>query len=169
MDPTNLTTGRLRLRRISAGDVTTLVAISTDPRTNEHRPGGAPTREQSEEIIRGFIGDWERHGIGYWAVERHGELIGVAGIKPVTVRGQACWNLYYRFEPASWGQGLAAEAARAALAVAAKLDPQRPVVARTRPDNAAAAGLAQRIGMVRRPELDWGGLIAFAASAAGDG
>jgi RimJ/RimL family protein N-acetyltransferase len=163
VDVSNLVTERLRLRRITLGDLPALIEISTDPRTNAHRPGGAPTPAQSQELLREFVADWERHRIGYWVVEHRGEVIGIAGVKPVSVNGAHCWNLYYRFAPESWGQGFAAEAAATAVTVARQREPQRPVVARTRPSNHAAIRLAERIGMVRRPDLDWRGLIAFAA------
>ena len=58
------------------------------------------------------MADWDCEGFGYWVVEHQGEVIGIAGVKPVSVHGAPCWNLYYRFAPESWGQGLAAEAAR---------------------------------------------------------
>jgi [ribosomal protein S5]-alanine N-acetyltransferase len=158
----DIATERLRLRQVTAADVPALVAISTDPRTNRHRPGGAPDQATSERLIREFIADGERDGIGYWTVERAEEVIGIAGVRAATVQGHECWNLYYRFSPSSWGQGLAAEAARQAVAVARAQEPSRPVVARTRPDNAAAARLARAVGLTRRPELDHGGLLAFA-------
>lgn len=157
-------TERLRLRRVTRADVAALVAISTDPRTNEHRPQGAPSRAQSEEIIAGFMSDWEQHGVGYWVVEYLGEVVGVAGVRSSILCGRECWNLYYRFSPHAWGKGLAAEAASAAIAVARECDATRPILARTRPDNLAAARLAQRIGMTRRAEWDGDGLVAFVAA-----
>jgi ribosomal-protein-alanine N-acetyltransferase len=164
----DVATPRLRLRRVTVADVRALAAISTDPRTNEHRPRGVPSRAESEEkeIVRGFIRDWGHHGIGYWVVEHLGEIIGVAGVRPVTLRERDCWNLYYRFSPASWGKGLAAEAARQAIVVAREREPARPVVARTRPGNTAAARLALAIGMVRSAELDGDGFIAYTALTA---
>jgi RimJ/RimL family protein N-acetyltransferase len=159
-----VTTERLRLRRVVSADVPALVAISTDPRTNEHRPGGAPNRARSEEIISSFVSDWEQHGIGYWVVEYLGEVVGVAGVRSSILGGRDCWNLYYRFSPDAWGRGLAAEAARAAIVVARECDPTRPILARTRPDNVAAVRLAQTIGMTRCAEWDGDGFVAFAAA-----
>jgi RimJ/RimL family protein N-acetyltransferase len=65
-----------------------------------------------------------------------------------------------------WGKGLAAEAARQAIVVAREREPARPVVARTRPGNTAAARLALAIGMVRSAELDGDGFIAYTALTA---
>ncbi|HEY5428245.1 MAG TPA: GNAT family N-acetyltransferase [Solirubrobacteraceae bacterium] len=155
-------TERLRLRRIEDADLDALVALSTDPRVNAHRPGGAPTAEQAADIIGGFIADWERSGVGYWAAEYEGRIVGVAGVRLVTLGDRECWNLYYRFAPEVQGQGLASEAARAAISAAREHDSARTVVARTRPDNAAAIGLALAVGMTRRAELDAGGFVTYA-------
>jgi ribosomal-protein-alanine N-acetyltransferase len=157
----DLRTDRLRLREITEVDVEAVVALSCDPRVNRHSPTGAPTLQQATGNARGFVEDWRRDGIGYWVVERGGRMIGIAGIKSATLDGEACWNLYYRFAPAAWGQGLAREAAVAALHVAGRLDPKRPVVVRTRPTNGAAARLARAVGMVRAPALDSHGFITF--------
>ncbi|MGI8712548.1 MAG: GNAT family N-acetyltransferase [Solirubrobacteraceae bacterium] len=156
-----LCTERLALRRITAADLAAVVAISIDPRTNEHRPGGTPTRAHSEAICGRFMRDWDRYGIGYWVVQYRAETVGIAGVMPVQLRGHDYWNLYYRFSPAVWGQGVASEATRAAISAATRHTPSRPVIARTRPSNEAAIQLALAVGMERRRELDTGGLIAY--------
>jgi ribosomal-protein-alanine N-acetyltransferase len=150
-DDSNIHTTRLRLRKVTSQDIEAVASLSCDPRVNEHRPGGAPSREQAVQIAREFVEDWRRDGIGYWIVERDGTMVGLAGLKSAELMGADCWNLYYRFSPVVWGQGLAAEATRAALRVARHRDPQRHVVARTRPSNAPARRLALSIGMKREP------------------
>jgi RimJ/RimL family protein N-acetyltransferase len=156
-------TARLRLRRITAADIPAVVALSTDPRTNRHRPDGTPTPDEATAITRRFIRGWEEHGIGYWLVEHEARDVGVAGITATTLGDVDCWNLYYRFSPEVQGRGLAAEATREAIAVARELTAEWPVVARTRPDNEPAIRLALAIGLVRRPDLDGDGFVAFAA------
>jgi RimJ/RimL family protein N-acetyltransferase/adenylate kinase family enzyme len=155
-------TARLRLRRVTEADIPAVVAISTDPRTNRHRPDGTPTPDQAAAIARSFIRGWEVNGIGYWLVEYEARNVGVAGITPITLGDVDCWNLYYRFSPEVQGRGLAAEATGEAIAVARGLTPEWPVVARTRPDNEPAIRLALAIGLVRRPDLDGDGYVAFA-------
>lgn len=147
-------TARLLLRRIAASDAPAIVAIQSDPRTNTHRPGGAPPHAESEQAVDGFIRCWREHGIGYWVVELAGEVVGVAGLRPFDFQERECWNLYYRFAPSTWGQGLAVEAASEAVAVAQAQRPPRPVVARTRPSNLAALRVAENAGLIRRPDLD---------------
>lgn len=155
-------TPRLILRRPTEADLEPMARISCDPRTNEHRPGGPPTPDQGRTIVRSFLVDWRRYGIGYWVVERDGRIVGMTGVKPVAIFGRSCWNLYYRYTPAVWGLGLASEAAREAVAAAREHTPGWPVVVRTRPGNAPATRLARALGMCRAPDLDGDGFIAFA-------
>jgi [ribosomal protein S5]-alanine N-acetyltransferase len=159
----NRVTQRLRLRRPTERDIPALVAIGSDPLTNQHSPTGPPSREESEQTVRKAIAHWREQGIGYWAVEHEGLIIGIAGVKAGVLHGCAIWNLYYRFTPTAWGRGFAGEAAREALVAALERDRSRTVVVRTRPNNAAAQRLAQRIGMSRRSELDSDGFITFAS------
>ena len=147
-------TERLRLRRVTAADFPVVVALHVDPRNYTHRPDGAHTPTGADALARRFIAQWDRDGIGYWLVEHDGDVIGVAGITPAPLQGRPAWNLYYRFTPQARGRGLAAEATREAVAVAAELDPGRPVVVRTRPANVPARRLAERLGLQRRPDLD---------------
>ena len=147
-------TPRLRLRPLRLDDLEALCAVETDPATNRHRPAGPPTRDEVEERLRGSVQAWQDDGVGYWAVEHEGQLVGVAGLRPLELHRRACWNLYYRLRPASWGRGLAAEAARETVAFGGELDPLVPVVARTRPGNLAAQEVAERAGLMRRADLD---------------
>jgi len=73
-------TARLHLRQEAAADVPVIIAIQSDPRTNAHRPGGAPSRVESEKTVHEFVRGWQEHGVGYWAVEFDGKLVGVAGV-----------------------------------------------------------------------------------------
>lgn len=158
----DLRTARLRLRKVSLDDVDAIARLSSDPRVNRHSPTGPPTLEEARAHARGYVKDWRRDGIGYWVAELDGRIIGIAGIKLAMLNGEDCWNLYYRFAPEAWGQGLAREAATAALKVAGELRPTRRVVVRTRPSNTAAASLAKAIGLIRTPSLDSDGFSTFA-------
>jgi RimJ/RimL family protein N-acetyltransferase len=96
-------TARLRLRRVTHGDVASVVSLSTDPRTHRHSPTGTPTREEAEAFARRFVEDWDTYGLGYWIVEHEGHDVGVAGVKPARIGERPCWNMYYRFTPAVTG------------------------------------------------------------------
>lgn len=96
----------LCLRRLTADDAAAVLAIDTDPRTNAHRPGGAPSRAASEQVFQEFLRCWQERGVGYWAVEFGGQIVGVAGIRPLQFRERDCWNLYYRSPPRHGAKGL---------------------------------------------------------------
>jgi ribosomal-protein-alanine N-acetyltransferase len=149
------------LRRPTAEDAPALVAIHTDPRVYRHSPTGTPTPEKANRMVAEFMATWERHGIGFWAVEHADKLVGAAGIKPTRLAGRDCWNLYFRLVPEVWRRGLATEAAREAIAAAGELKPDWPVVVATRPDNDNAIGLAVKLGLVRREDLDHSGFVLF--------
>ena len=100
--------------------------------------------------------EFERtHGFTFWVVERRsdGAVLGVCGLKPgaegTPIAGmvEAGW----RFGREHWGQGYAAEAARAVLAWAWANTAAAEVVAITVRPNEASWRLMERIGMTRVP------------------
>ncbi|GAA2261452.1 GNAT family N-acetyltransferase [Kitasatospora cystarginea] len=173
-----LRTERLSLFRPERVDLAAVLAVHGDPETNRHNPDG-PMRssEQGERWLRRWIEDWSRDGVGYFTVVRTSEptqVIGFAGLKVATVgiaRGDRpvddahegpadhvrALNLYYRFRPSSWGQGLAAEAARAALDHTRPHHPELPAYALIRADNLASLRLAARLGFQATGEVDAAG------------
>jgi [ribosomal protein S5]-alanine N-acetyltransferase len=159
---TELRTERLRLRAPTLGDMSRVVALSTDPRVNRHSPSGAPTVQQSQAAFRESIAARRRDGIGHWLVEDDGRLAGIAGVRPVKLPGDWYWNVYYRFAPEAWGRGIASEAVLAALAAARDHVPGRRFVVRTRPTNEPAMQLALAVGLSRSPRLDADGFVTFA-------
>lgn len=157
-------TFRLHLRPVELQDRDAFLEIHADPRTNVHTPGGPPAQEWIEGMLAGVIASWENSGMSYWSVEVDRRVIGVAGVEVHKILGRDCWNLYYRFAPEAWGQGYAAEAAREAVEVAQLIEPPRPIVARTRSANTPAIRVAERAGLVRRPDLDHEGFVVLAAN-----
>ena len=106
------------------------------------------TLEDARTWIRErLIGNYERQGFGFWAVERRADaaLMGMCGlVKRDTL---AHVDIGYAFLPAFWGQGYAREAAAASLAYARDTLGLRRVLAITNPDNAASARVLEAIGM----------------------
>ena len=107
---TTLTTARLRLRGFVRGDLTTLAAIYADPKVMRYIRDGARTMEQAAANIDAYGAEWALHGYGVWAVtdEGSGSLLGMCGFVERAEIG-------YIFGRASWGQGIATEAADACL------------------------------------------------------
>ena len=121
-----------------------------------HNPSDALADEPAaRQLLRRWTNHWDRHGIGYWAIqERTGpDVVGFCGIKIMTMHGRSVANLFYRLDPAYWGRGLAAEAASIAVDRAGAHS-ARPIVARVRPENHASARVAVKAGLVRVPDLD---------------
>jgi RimJ/RimL family protein N-acetyltransferase len=160
-------TERLLLRRPTTADLAAHHRIHADPRTWTHRPELRLTGvEQSERQLVHWLDHWERHGYGYWSVERAGRVVGFGGLMllPQWRAPDDAVNLYYRFEPESWGNGYATETARAALDLAARELPGLLVVARIRPTNLVSTRVAERAGMTRRPDLDDGEFLVYASA-----
>jgi RimJ/RimL family protein N-acetyltransferase len=147
-------TERLTLRRPEEGDVDAILRIHSDRRACEHNPSDMITvRAEAADRCRSWRAHWERHGYGYWVVCRTGSarVIGFCGLKLMRLHEAPVRNLFYRFDPAVWGQGLAGEAVAAVLAGAG---PGPPIVARIRPANIASARVAMRAGLRRAVHLD---------------
>ena len=147
--PDDLHTERLRLRRVVAGDLASALAIMGDPETNRHNPDGTPTPERTAERLVSWLEHWSRDGIGYWAVELRGEVVGFGGLRTHDLDGEPTLNLFYRFTPAHWGLGYAPEMARAAVAWAEEFRPDLPVVILTDLDNKPSQRVAEKLGFVR--------------------
>jgi RimJ/RimL family protein N-acetyltransferase len=149
-----LRTGRLCLDAVTRGDLDQLHELHADPEVWRHLPSGRHgTREQTAAYIADIERDWATVGLGYWAIRPGGHrddgapaaaLIGIGGC---AVRHDAMWNLYYRLTPAAQGRGFAAETVTAALAAAADLRPDLPVVASLLEHNRSSMVAAERAGL----------------------
>ena len=113
-------TPRLMLRRWREDDVAPMSAINADPQVMRWIGDGSIRDErQTKAGIEACEREWDRHGFGLFALELRatGELIGFTGLAvpeflpEVMPAVEIGWRLGCPF----WGQGLATEAARAAL------------------------------------------------------
>ena len=153
-------TPRLRLRNWREEDIEPFIRhLNVEPVMRWL--GGVRTREQQISSVRDRFMAWQESlGFTFWAVERKsdGELLGFCGIKiaddpqsPV----EGAYEVGWRLREDAWGQGYAKEAARASLDFAFdRLEAER-VVALTVEGNAPSWGLMIRLGMTRRPDLDY--------------
>jgi [ribosomal protein S5]-alanine N-acetyltransferase len=152
-----LSTGRLSLRRPVPGDVDAILSIHRDPLAYAHNPSDAlATRDDAEGLFRRWDDHWQRFGFGYWVVRRRDSLpqLGFCGLKFMELEQRRILNLFYRFAPVNWGDGVAGEAAAAVVKWAATHRPSYPVIARVRPENVASQRVAARAGLVRAQHLD---------------
>ncbi|MGW3071518.1 GNAT family N-acetyltransferase [Kitasatospora sp. NPDC001132] len=159
-----LTTVRLSLRRPTTGDIDAIFAIHNDPATCVHNPSDAlAQRHEAQELYQRWNDQWQRFGYGYWVVRHHEapRQLGFCGVKPMNLAGMEILNLFYRFDAATWGQGLASEAAAAVVAWTAQQVPDLPLIARVRPANVASQRVALRVGLSRAAHLDGPGYDGF--------
>ncbi|HEY0314785.1 MAG TPA: GNAT family N-acetyltransferase [Sphingomonas sp.] len=151
-------TERLILRPWRDEDHAPFAAMGRSPVVMEHLGEWMDDEQVAAAILRqqGFQAS---HGYCFWAIERRadGAFLGFCGLKPGTVgpiKGEV--EIGWRLREDAWGQGYAREAAEASIAWGwANLDTPK-IMAITTPANTASWGLMIRLGMTRRPELDFG-------------
>ncbi|UPY38341.1 GNAT family N-acetyltransferase [Sediminicoccus sp. KRV36] len=148
-----LTTARLTLRGFTEADLDAFAAMQADAEVMRHL-GTGQTRSRAEtwQGMAGFMGQWALRGHGLWALEHQGRFIGRAGI--LNPEGWPAPELAYALARPAWGQGLAFEAAEAALRWARAALPQRRIVSYIRPANGASRRLAARLGGVQGEALE---------------
>jgi ribosomal-protein-alanine N-acetyltransferase len=154
---TGVDTARLALRRPTPADIGAIFTITSDPRAYAHNPADAiATADEAAELYARWDAHWERFGFGYWVLRFHRRdaVLGFCGLKYMTFRHERVLNLFYRLEPAAWGQGIATEAASAAVEWAAAHRPGERIIARVRPENIASGRVAVRAGLHRDERLD---------------
>jgi RimJ/RimL family protein N-acetyltransferase len=155
-----LLTERLRLRLPVPSDVEVVRRIHQDPAAVAHNPSDTlATRDAAEDLLRLWLHRWQRDGVGYWMVTGHDDpaVVGFCGVKPMRLAEAAVLNLFYRFDPAAWGRGLATEAVSAVVDWVVRIRPDQQLVARIRPGNTASVRVATKAGLVRAAELDTDG------------
>ena len=150
-------TARLRLRPWLEADVAEFVRVTNTPEVMEYLNGvqdpeafrGSCLRQQASQAENGFC---------FWIVERSsdGALLGFCGLKianigPISNEIEIGWRL--RVD--AWGQGYAHEAAAASLAFAWRNLSCPRVVAYTAAQNTRSRRLMERLGMERKPALDF--------------
>jgi len=152
-----LLTGRLSLRRPAPADVDAIFSINSDQRACAYNPSDMlATRDEAQQLFLRWDAHWLRFGFGYWVVRRRDSAtpIGFCGIKVVQLNESDVANLFYRFDPAAWGNGLASEAASAVTGWVAQNISERALIARIRPQNVASQRVAINAGLTRAEHLD---------------
>ncbi|HEX5378319.1 MAG TPA: GNAT family N-acetyltransferase [Phenylobacterium sp.] len=152
-------TDRLILRAYGEGDREDFAGLNGDPRVGAWLSGPLD-RAQSDAFMDRISTHIAKHGFGYWAAERKadGRLIGFVGLATIEAGalpvGPAV-EMGWRLIPEVWGQGLASEGAKAALAWGfANIDTPE-IIALTADTNLASQGVMRKIGMRPDPSRDF--------------
>ena len=151
-------TERLVLRHWRQDDVDALLAISADPEVA--RWLSPATRADVAATIERYAHSWETLGFGRWAVDdRHsGRLVGRVGVmrQPAWTGSDVKDEIGWMIDRSRWGEGIATEAARAALEDVFARVGLPAVVSFTLPDNIASRRVMEHCAMQER------GLAAYA-------
>ena len=153
-------TERLILRPWREEDKPAFHDLVNTPAMMKHFGGVAP-REKIDALLDGQMASQAADGCSMWAVELRdaGTLVGICGLRAgrpykgtsVDDELEIGWRVGERW----WGQGIAKEAAAASLAWGWANRPEPRIAAWTGAANTPSWGLMLRLGMSRRPELDY--------------
>lgn len=152
-------TRRVVLRRWRGDDENALTAIRSTPEVE--RWFRQATLDDTRRLIARFEESFETRGFGRWAVEDRatGALVGWSGAMHATaweatpVKDEIGWLV----DPNRWGEGIASEAAMAALTDLFERVGLREVIAFALPDNTASFRVMKRCGMTRGGAGMWSG------------
>lgn len=150
-------TPRLLVRPWCDADRAAFAAMGRDPEVMRYL-GPLMTRADSDAGVDRMLAAQARDGFCFWAVEQRddGAFVGFCGLKRVDFAGvlNGTVEIGWRLRRESWGLGLASEAARAVCDWGFANGLAR-IVSFTATGNLASQRVMQRIGMVRRADLDF--------------
>ena len=160
IQPLQLETSRLTLRRWQEADRVPFAAMNADP-VVMHFFAAPFTREQSDEAIDRYLAAFDREGFSFFAATLRdtGAFAGTIGLQ--TMRDvvpnlpQPAVEIGWRLTEAAQGLGLATEGALAILDFAFRQLGLAEVVAITAIPNQASRHVMEKLGMTHRPELDF--------------
>ena len=152
-------TERLILRPWREDDKPAFNAIINTPAMMKHF-GGVKAPEELYPLIDRQMEKQVADGHCMWAVETKsdGALAGICGLRLGGHPGTPVDGIYelgWRIAERHWGQGIAREAAEASRDWGWANTPAETIAAWTNAGNAPSWGLMIRIGMTRRPDLDF--------------
>ncbi len=144
---------RLRARSPLPEDEGAYRALLLDPAVEEwlRPPPLEPfTPVGIAEMLAADQRHWTESGFGPWTLTDPGAgaFVGRGGLQRAQVEGESAVELPWAIVSERWGEGLASEAATAAVAWARSLDLPY-VVALIRPENVASIRVAEKVGLER--------------------
>ena len=141
-------TARLRLRMFTQDDLDALSLITGDPEVMKYLgTSGARTREKTKNTIDAILRHWDAHGFGIFALEHKADarLIGWCGLQMLEKTPEV--EVAYLLAKDYWNQGLATEAARAAIEYGFNELKINRIVAIARPENVGSYRVMEKVGM----------------------
>ena len=143
-------TRRLRLRRWRAEDAPRLAALNADAEVMRYIGSGAPAYHEALAEAEAFVAAPPDGPLARWAIEDRadGAFHGWVGLLPFDDTDEV--EIAFRLARASWGRGIATEAARRVIDHGfADLHLAR-IVAVTAPGNRASRRVLEKLGLEHR-------------------
>jgi len=162
-----LETPRLVLRPWRVEDRELFALLNADPEVMEYFPSTL-SREESDAGADRIEKHFQNHSYGLWAAELPGlaPFIGYIGLMipwfqvPFESRSTPCVEIGWRLARRWWGQGLASEGSRAALAFGFEHLNYSEIVSFTVPDNRRSRRVMEKLGMQYSEDFEHPGLEA---------
>jgi len=155
-----LETARLILRPWRESDRAPFAAMNTDPEVMTYF-ASRMTAAESEEAIARYQAAYDRDGFGFFAAEIRDTRTFAGIIGAQTMRDavpnlpQPAVEIGWRLPRTFHGKGFATEGARAIVDFAFNTLSLTEVVAVTALGNLASRHVMEKLGMIRRPDLDF--------------
>ncbi|MGH9090213.1 MAG: GNAT family N-acetyltransferase [Acidimicrobiales bacterium] len=147
----SVTTERLHLRPVAAGDAPALRPVFAKPEVWQYPFGRGFRPEETAAFVEHEAAAWAADGFGVWVVvvRETGEVIGYAGLSVPTFLPEVlpAVEVGWRLDPGHWGHGYATEAARAALDEAFSTLGLASVCCIPQAENLASVRVAERLGL----------------------
>lgn len=145
-------TPRLILRRWRKADVAPMAAVNADPEVMRWiRDGSVLDEQQTRERIQVWESEWESQGFGLFAVQIRstGELAGFTGLSVPDYLPEVlpAVEVGWRLGRSHWGQGLATEAAVAAVRFGFEQRGLKRIVSIAQVGNDASVRIMTKLGM----------------------
>jgi len=155
-DTVDMETRRLLLRPLQETDLDALSEILGDPDTMRYFDVCRPmTRPEVGDKLAYWMAHHKQHGFmpGLIVLKADGQAAGHGGLAYYPETEALGPELIYIFKKPCWGQGLATEFARAALAFGFNRLKVNRILATVRPENSASIAVLKKIGMAFRDDL----------------
>jgi RimJ/RimL family protein N-acetyltransferase len=138
---------RLEFRTWKTGDLPLAMQLWGDPAVTSFVAAQPFTQPQVEERLEQEIARGAKHGTQYGPIfsRASGELVGCCGFCP-RASPAGVLELGFLLRPAFWGQGLATEAAHAAVKHAFEVLGAPAIFAGHHPENAGSRNVLQKLG-----------------------
>ena len=155
---TELHTERMILRPWRESDREPFALMNADPVVMEFFPD-CLSRAESDQGLDRVEAHFREHGFGLFAVELRSEqtFIGFTGLSIPRFEAHftPCVEIGWRLAKAHWGQGLATEAARAAIKYGFETMGLDEIVSFTVPANVRSRNVMEKLGMKHDPADDF--------------